>query len=92
MIPRTSAYGRLQGLQPPARPLAGIMALVVLQKLGGQPQGAANYVFYRLTNTPGVYHDIIHDTPISVPRNCFLRRLWQLQHRSKGHLRGQCDR
>ncbi len=29
---------------------AGIMALVN-QKLGGQPQGMANYVFYRLANT-----------------------------------------
>jgi len=36
---------------------AGIMALV-LQKLGGQPQGLANYVFYKLAATPGVYHDI----------------------------------
>ena len=37
---------------------AGIMALV-LQKLGGQPQGLANYVFYRLASKAGVYHDII---------------------------------
>ena len=36
---------------------AGIMALV-LQKMGGQPQGLANYVFYRLVGTDGVYHDI----------------------------------
>jgi pro-kumamolisin-like protein/Big-like domain-containing protein len=36
---------------------AGIMALVN-QKLGGQPQGMANYVFYRLAAIPGVYHDI----------------------------------
>jgi hypothetical protein len=35
---------------------AGIMALVN-QKMGGQPQGLANYVFYRLASTPGVYHD-----------------------------------
>jgi Pro-kumamolisin, activation domain/Bacterial Ig-like domain (group 3) len=35
---------------------AGIMALVI-QKMGGQPQGVANYVFYRLASTPGVYHD-----------------------------------
>jgi hypothetical protein len=35
---------------------AGIMALVN-QKMGGQPQGVANYVFYRLAGTPGVYHD-----------------------------------
>jgi len=37
---------------------AGIMALVN-QKLGGQPQGMANYVFYRLASTPGVYHDTV---------------------------------
>jgi hypothetical protein len=37
---------------------AGIMALVN-QKMGGQPQGVANYVFYRLASTPGVYHDTI---------------------------------
>jgi hypothetical protein len=36
---------------------AGIMALV-LQKAGGQPQGLANYVLYKLAATPGVYHDI----------------------------------
>jgi hypothetical protein len=36
---------------------AGIMALV-LQQLGGQPQGLANYVFYKLASTPGIYHDI----------------------------------
>ncbi len=35
---------------------AGIMALVI-QKMGGQPQGLANYVFYRLASTAGVYHD-----------------------------------
>jgi len=35
---------------------AGIMALVN-QKLGGQRQGVANYVFYRLASLPGVYHD-----------------------------------
>jgi hypothetical protein len=36
---------------------AGIMALVN-QKMGGQPQGIANYVFYRLAAVPGVYHDV----------------------------------
>ena len=36
---------------------AGIMALV-LQKMNGQPQGLANYVFYNLASTSGVYHDI----------------------------------
>jgi subtilase family serine protease len=35
---------------------AGIMALVN-QKMGGQPQGMANYVFYRLASVPGIYHD-----------------------------------
>ena len=33
------------------------MALIN-QKMGGQPQGLANYVFYRLAATPGIYHDI----------------------------------
>jgi len=37
---------------------AGIMALVN-QKMGGQPQGIANYVFYRLATVPGVYHDTV---------------------------------
>ena len=37
---------------------AGIMALVN-QKMGGQPQGMANYVFYRLATVPGVYHDTV---------------------------------
>ena len=32
------------------------MALVN-QNLGGQPQGIANYVFYKLASIPGVYHD-----------------------------------
>jgi hypothetical protein len=36
---------------------AGIMALV-LQKMKGQPQGLANYTFYKLASTSGVYHDI----------------------------------
>jgi subtilase family serine protease len=35
---------------------AGIMALVN-QKMGGQPQGMANYVFYRLATIPGIFHD-----------------------------------
>jgi Pro-kumamolisin, activation domain/Bacterial Ig-like domain (group 3) len=35
---------------------AGMMALVN-QKMGGLPQGMANYVFYKLANVPGVYHD-----------------------------------
>jgi len=37
---------------------AGIMALVN-QKMGGQRQGVANYAFYRLALTPGVYHDTL---------------------------------
>ena len=37
---------------------AGIMALVN-QKMGGQPQGMANYVFYRLAKVSGVYHDTV---------------------------------
>jgi subtilase family serine protease len=41
----------------PAAAAAGIMALVN-QKMKGQPQGMANYVFYRLASIPGVYHDI----------------------------------
>lgn len=36
---------------------AGIMALV-LQKMNGQPQGLANYAFYKLSSTTGIYHDI----------------------------------
>ena len=35
---------------------AGIMALVN-QKLGGQPQGNANYVLYKLAGVDGVFHD-----------------------------------
>ncbi len=37
---------------------AGIMALVN-QKMGGKPQGVANYVLYKLANVPGVYHDTV---------------------------------
>jgi hypothetical protein len=33
------------------------MALA-LQQLGGKPQGLANYEFYKLAATPGIYHDI----------------------------------
>lgn len=36
---------------------AGIMALVN-QKMNGQRQGMANYVFYRLASISGVYHDV----------------------------------
>ena len=46
---------------------AGIMALVN-QKMGGTPQGVANYVFYKLANVPGVYHDtVIGDNKVPDP-------------------------
>jgi hypothetical protein len=48
------AFGGTSASSPAA---AGIMALVN-QNLGGQPQGMANYVFYKLAWIPGVYHDI----------------------------------
>jgi hypothetical protein len=48
------AFGGTSASSPAA---AGIMALVN-QNLGGQPQGIANYVFYKLAWIPGVYHDI----------------------------------
>ena len=47
------AFGGTSAASPAA---AGIMALVN-QNLGGQPQGIANYVFYKLALIPGVYHD-----------------------------------
>ena len=47
------AFGGTSASSPAA---AGIMALVN-QNLGGQPQGIANYVFYKLASIPGVYHD-----------------------------------
>jgi hypothetical protein len=47
------AFGGTSASSPAA---AGIMALVN-QKMGGQRQGVANYVFYKLASTPGVYHD-----------------------------------
>lgn len=49
------AFGGTSASSPAA---AGIMALVN-QNLGGQPQGIANYVFYKLASIPGVYHDTI---------------------------------
>jgi hypothetical protein len=49
------AFGGTSASSPSA---AGIMALVN-QKLGGQPQGIANYVFYKLSAVPDVYHDTI---------------------------------
>ncbi len=48
-----NAFGGTSAASPAA---AGIMALVN-QKLGGQRQGLANFVFYRLASTAGVYHD-----------------------------------
>ncbi len=50
------SFGGTSASSPAA---AGIMALVN-QKMNGQPQGMANYVFYRLASVPGVYHDIIN--------------------------------
>jgi hypothetical protein len=47
------SFGGTSASSPAA---AGIMALVN-QKMGGQPQGLANYTFYRLAKVPGVYHD-----------------------------------
>jgi Pro-kumamolisin, activation domain/Bacterial Ig-like domain (group 3) len=47
------AFGGTSASSPAA---AGIMALVN-QKLGGQRQGIANYVLYKLALIPGVYHD-----------------------------------
>ena len=46
-------FGGTSAASPAA---AGIMALVN-QKLGGQRQGLANFVLYRLASTAGVYHD-----------------------------------
>jgi subtilase family serine protease len=48
-------YGGTSVASPAA---AGIMGLVN-QKMGGQSQGMANYVFYRLAKVSGVFHDII---------------------------------
>jgi len=46
-------YGGTSASSPAA---AGVMALVN-QKMGGQPQGVANYAFYRLASVSGVFHD-----------------------------------
>ena len=51
-----SLYG-VAGTSAASPAAAGIMALV-LQKMNGQPQGLANYVFYKLASTTGIYHDI----------------------------------
>lgn len=46
---------------------AGIMALVN-QKMGGQPQGLANYVLYRLATVPGIFHDtVVGDNKVPDP-------------------------
>ncbi len=47
------------GTSASAPSAAGIMALVN-QKLAGQRQGMANYVFYKLSSIPGVYHDTVN--------------------------------
>jgi subtilase family serine protease len=50
---------------------AGIMALVN-QKMGGQPQGMANYIFYRLSSVPGIFHDItVGDNKVPDPNGQF---------------------
>jgi hypothetical protein len=49
------SFGGTSASSPAA---AGIMALVN-QKMGGKPQGMANYVFYRLASVSGIYHDIV---------------------------------
>ena len=48
------SFGGTSASSPSA---AGIMALIN-QKMGGQRQGIANYIFYRLASVSGVYHDI----------------------------------
>lgn len=49
------SFGGTSASSPAA---AGIMALIN-QKMGGQPQGMANYVFYKLASTAGIYHDTV---------------------------------
>lgn len=49
-------YGGTSASSPAA---AGVMALVN-QKMGGQPQGIANYTFYKLASVTGVYHDTVN--------------------------------
>jgi subtilase family serine protease len=50
------AFGGTSASSPAA---AGIMALLN-QSVGGQPQGIANYVLYKLAAIPGVYHDTVN--------------------------------
>jgi hypothetical protein len=50
------SFGGTSASSPAA---AGIMALVN-QSLGGQPQGIANYVLYKLAAIPGVFHDTVN--------------------------------
>jgi Pro-kumamolisin, activation domain/Bacterial Ig-like domain (group 3) len=52
-----SVFG-VSGTSAASPSAAGIMALV-LQQQGGKPQGLANYVFYKLAGTSGVYHDTL---------------------------------
>ena len=49
------SFGGTSASSPAA---AGIMALVN-QKMSGQPQGVANYVFYRLAKVSGIFHDTV---------------------------------
>ncbi len=52
-------FYQIGGTSASAPSAAGIMALVN-QKLAGQRQGVANYVFYKLASIPGVYHDTVN--------------------------------
>jgi subtilase family serine protease len=54
----SNGFYALGGTSASSPAAAGIVALVN-QKMGGKPQGVANYVFYKLASTPGVYHDTI---------------------------------
>jgi hypothetical protein len=56
--PAYLSFFPLGGTSASSPSAAGIMALV-LQQQGGKPQGLANYVFYKLAATPGIYHDIV---------------------------------
>ena len=65
-----SLYG-VAGTSAASPAAAGVMALV-LQKMNGQPQGLANYVFYKLASTGGVYHDItVGDNKVPDPNGQF---------------------
>ncbi len=50
---------------------AGIMALVN-QKMGGQPQGLANTILYRLAAVPGIFHDtVVGDNKVPDPSGLY---------------------